>query len=188
MFFKKFKFTLLLVLLSIGLTPAAAQFTPQFDLINAVNSNDIEEMKEIFRTRNVTPDVKRKSDGLPILVMAVDKRNYEAVEFLLEKGANVNARYREDKSTALMHAAAMGNSRLVNLLLKYEPDVNMRDSKNESALIKGVRARRTGVVEALIRAGADVNGGDITGKTAMDYARKNGSRRMKNMLEAAGAQ
>lgn len=188
MFLKKIIICSFFVCMSSFMAPANAQLTSQFLLIKAVEANNIEKVKEYIVSKNMSPDIRRKLDGAPLLLIAVEKRSVDAVRVLLDNDANINITSRETRETALMRAAELGNKRLIDLLLSYNPDVNMRDSQNETALLKAVRAKKTRVVSALLAAGASTKGADLTGKTAMDYAQKNGSTRMVNMLESAGDQ
>jgi hypothetical protein len=68
--------------------------------------------------------------------MAAKKGSTEAVELLLESGANIYA--QDDRSwTALHYAAYNGHAKIINLLLKWEADGDvlqeMRTSQNKIA-------------------------------------------------------
>lgn len=56
------------------------------------------------------------------------------MEFLIEKGADVNAKDNDGK-TPLMFASAFDNSRVVKLLIGKGADVNAKDNGGWSALI-----------------------------------------------------
>ncbi|WP_155895859.1 ankyrin repeat domain-containing protein [Kordiimonas gwangyangensis] len=50
-----------------------------------------------------------------------------------------------------------------------------------------MRSRKTKAVEVLLEAGADPNVQDLTGKTALEYAKLDRNRRLVKALEDAGA-
>jgi ankyrin repeat protein len=89
------------------------------------------------------------------------------VEFLLDQGADANAR-DNDGITALMRA----NGSTVGLLLSAGADVNAKDRKGRTALVHAVAWMQDAeTVRALLVAGADANAKDEDGKTVLQYAR-----------------
>ena len=61
--------------------------------------------------------------------------------YRLCKNININ-QADDDKCTALMAAAASGNSEVVKLLLSWSPDVNVRDTSKNTALHHSVSSDR----------------------------------------------
>jgi len=167
--------------------PVAAQFTPQFELIKAAGRNDLEDMKKYLTSKNVSPNVRSRVEGYPVLLSAIDNRAYDAAEMLLKFGANINITGRKKRETALMKAAESGNMRLMTLLLPHKPDIDLRDAQGQTALMKAVRGRKMRAVQTLLKEKANVNGTDKLGNTALDYARQNRDSRAIKLLEAAGA-
>ncbi|KAL4655530.1 ankyrin repeat domain-containing protein 33B-like [Arapaima gigas] len=82
-----------------------------------------------------------------------------------------------DGNTALMIAAQAGHITILNYILNYYmgADMEIRDSRGFTALIKAAIQGRSECVAALIMAGADVNAVDTQrGKCAREWAQKTG--------------
>jgi len=71
--------------------------------------------------------------GITPISMAALNGKTEAIDFLLGKGANINAKSR-DGGTALHGAAFLGHIKTVNLLLSKGADPNIRNNKGETPL------------------------------------------------------
>ena len=71
--------------------------------------------------------------GEPMLSTAALMGHTKIITFLLEKGADINARNR-DGNTALHSAAFLGRAEAVELLLEHGVDVNVRNNQGGSAI------------------------------------------------------
>jgi hypothetical protein len=138
------------------------------------------------------------------LLYAAASDNVEAVRLLLAKGANPNAELKKmtrviggsildmgiGKQTPLMWAAPTGSPELIRALIDAEADVNAQDVKGMSPLMLAVASENQDpgvVVKVLLQAGANVNARSGSGETALDWARKFGSRPVIAALQKAGA-
>lgn len=83
------------------------------------------------------------------------------------------ARNRQGE-TQLMLAAAKGDQRQIDRLLKLGADIEDRDMGGATALIRAAQHWRPDVVEHLVKRGADVNATDLQGKTALMWAAGSG--------------
>ena len=101
------------------------------------------------------------------LVSAVKGGHEECVEFLLNKGADVNITER-CRGTAVDVAARNGHEACLNLLIKAGADVNA--AIDVTPLMKAVRYGHTKCVTSLIEAGADVSAKDPYSRAAFTYA------------------
>jgi len=110
-----------------------------------------------------------------ILIAAVNsgRGNLDWVRELIELGANVNGQDTY-KKTALSHLYDYGlfniqNKPLLELLLKYGADINYAPPNNATILTAAVGARGGNLdwVKELIALGADINGQDGLGRTAL---------------------
>jgi hypothetical protein len=90
------------------------------------------------------------------LVQAVQKKDLKAVDALLGKDADPNAKNSIGRP-ALIMAAKMGSAPIVEALLKKGADINARDEEGSTALLNAVRAHRTEVVRILLAGGASVD-------------------------------
>ncbi len=78
----------------------------------------------------------KMGDGTTALVLAAESaclREHDAVEMLLDTGADVNAR-SSSIGTALMAASANGDLKIVRALLNAGADVNAKTNRGEMAL------------------------------------------------------
>lgn len=127
----------------------------------------------------------RDKDGTPMLNLAVRNDNIEAVEWLLEKGADVNLISEDRGYSALMDAVWRGNMKITELLLnlKEKPDVNLVSKEGQTMIILAVGADNDGISELLCKAGADVDIKDQMGMSAYDYAKLFKKSRILSILE-----
>jgi ankyrin repeat protein len=75
----------------------------------------------------------RDATGRTALMFAATGANAESVELLIEAGAEVNSADTGEGFTALMHAAAEGQIKVVQVLLKYNADPTIRDADGDTA-------------------------------------------------------
>ena len=75
---------------------------------------------------------------------------------LLDERANVNSRDKHDE-TPLMAAAENKKTKIVELLLKFEADVNLRTVGGKRALHGAAVVGADDIVHILIAAGADLD-------------------------------
>ncbi len=165
---------------------ANAGISPQYDLLKAVERQNVEEVKKLLRS-GVSPNTRLRSSGDPALVIAARKGNREIMEILLKAGANPDIATRDGKSTPLIIRSTVGDVLGVQLLLNYKADVNGGRRTLGAPLIEAVRGKKYKVAKILIDAGAKSNIGDVTGQTALDYAHISRSKRMIKMIESAEA-
>ena len=153
-------------------TPAIAQFgqSESYKFLQAIKeskSDDVIEMLNKPGTTIVnTRDVTSGETALHIVAKRGDER-YTA--FLLQKGANPNARDKEG-NTPLMVAVQIGAEPIVALLIKGKANVNLANSSGETPLIRAVQRRDLILVRELLTAGADPDQTDVlAGMSARDY-------------------
>jgi len=114
----------------------------------------------------------KASDGQTALMNSLTNAdcNMDAVRFLIDSGADVNA-FNRMGGTALMYAAARGNADLVQALIAKGANLNAQDDSGQSALRAACGTTpNANVVRILIQKGANVNLTDKGGQTAMDNA------------------
>jgi ankyrin repeat protein len=96
-------------------------------------------------------------DGETALMAAARSGNTDAVRTLLDRGAEVNAKENWRGQTALMWASAEGHAGVIELLVARGADVQARSSGGFTPLLFAAREGRITSVEALLRAGANLN-------------------------------
>jgi ankyrin repeat protein len=75
----------------------------------------------------------RDSEGKTPLIHACTGPFAKAAEALIQAGANINARDSTEGFTPMMMAAGLGQTEVVELLLKHQADKTLVDNDNESA-------------------------------------------------------
>lgn len=152
----------------------------------------------------------------PLLIAAASKRNYNEVDSLLDRGADPNCSQddwlRSDfwstlqrrftrsherlYSTVLMNAAKAQDFRMIQLLLHYGADVNVRAGRGITALMWAARSGPQGGAEEaigveclrlLVDAGADVDATALDGYTALLWAAGAGHKACVALLLNEGA-
>ncbi|CRG84938.1 hypothetical protein PISL3812_02106 [Talaromyces islandicus] len=104
----------------------------------------------------------------------------EKIEILLELGADVHVRGSQVGSNLVIkgdmplhRAVAVASSRTVALLIQAEADLEARNDKDQTPLIRAASYRRnkprTEIFDVLIKAGADVNAVDSEHNTALHH-------------------
>jgi ankyrin repeat protein len=86
------------------------------------------------------------------LFYAVNNNNYEIVEFLLEKGADVRKRsnHINDNFTSLHVACANGNADIVKLLIQYGADIVKKELYGNTPLMIATLNENVEIVETLL--------------------------------------
>lgn len=97
----------------------------------------------------------RGAHGIPLLSHAIagGRAAEETARFLVESGADVNARYRNGM-TPLMGAVQFGRQEMVRYLLSKGADPNLKSAKGQTALSLSRERNDSASVEALVKAGA----------------------------------
>jgi ankyrin repeat protein len=128
-----------------------------------------------YGEHSITPLMKASWDGdLPI------------VQYLLAKGANVNATATDTKETALMNAVTRGHVEIVKALLAAKADVSLRSRFDFNAFTSAVAAGNEEISGMLLDAGAKIDDG-ASGLTPLAFAVSSGNVDMIRFLAKRGA-
>ena len=106
------------------------------DLFRAVTSKNLKLVKKLVEKKGADVNyVRRINDAfyIPVVMQAVMDNSSEIAIFLINKGADVNAK-DGFKMTCLMWAANNGNVDLVNLLIDKGADKSAEDQNGMTAL------------------------------------------------------
>jgi ankyrin repeat protein len=136
----------------------------------------------------------RNSSGETPLISAARRLNAEVCGYLLDKGANSNA--KDDHGTAALstvmekHIAVRNISnvqQIAELVLKYHADINARDVDGDTALFVAALGGLTAQVDFLLSRGADPNIQGEQGHFPLRFAVDWGDAKMAQSLLAHGA-
>ena len=131
------------------------------------------------------PNVKDRQGRTPL--WGAVENDLASVQFLVEKGANVNAR-DQINSTPLLWAAGFGKPETVAFLLSKAADVKASDDNGWTPLIWAAGLGQPQTVEVLVKAGADLKAADKqTGDTPLLRGARTGKAESLKILLAAGA-
>ena len=132
---------------------------------------------------------ERDSDGNCALHFAARYGHTDAVEFLLERNAELvkikNGTQICPGRTALHDAAAGGHLEVIKLLLHYKAEVDAQDSMGWTPLHRAAYYGRTQALQQLISFGASPSIANERGNTALHLAALHGHRACVEVLLAA---
>lgn len=124
-------------------------------------------------------------DYTPLMIAAL-KNDYDMVKFLVEKGANINAKtpysseYSSVETPLLLsldyeHIDSIydENSSVAEFLINNGADINVKNNHGETPLMYASRVHNIKVVELLIQKNADINAFNNYGNTALMYGVNN---------------
>jgi ankyrin repeat protein len=131
------------------------------------------------------PNIKDRQGRTPM--WGAVESTPEVVKFLLDNGADINARDTVN-ATPLLWAAGFGRPETVALLIERKADVKAVDDNGWTALIWAGGIGQPQTVDLLIKAGADLNAADRqTGDTPLLRAARTGKAESLKVLLDAGA-
>lgn len=117
---------------------------------------------------------------------AAAARNLDAVNLLLDAGADMNAT-TSSGNTALHHSAFNSDAKVVQAFLTRRAQLNPLDARGRTPLIDAASQNAVECVKMLVDAGADVDVRDDEGITALFEAAKGGHKRCVEILLGANA-
>lgn len=125
--------------------------------------------------------------GAPLHI-AVLEGQLEAVEILIDNGADLEAEDELSGGHPLHLAAALGRTEILTLLVARGADPEARDAKGRTPLILSTIAGHAGAVEALLDSSTDPDASEpYQGTTALHNAAFNGRLEVIELLLAHGA-
>ena len=156
--------------------PATAQtYSDGYLFLKAVQDRDVNKTDELLGKPGSTlinsRDITTGRTGLHI---AADRRDVVWLVYLLNRGANPNIADRRGVSP-LMRASQLGFFDGVQHLVTKGARVDEPNATGETPLILAVHRRDTAMMRVLLRAGADPDRADNSGRSARDYAELEGT-------------
>ena len=160
-------------------------------LMCAALRGDKEIVETLIRAGASPADLDEKNET--VLMYAVENSNPDdLVEFFLnlkDKNSDIN-QCNDSGVTALMFAVEYGTIKTVNLLLAARANPNAQDEDGFTALIRTTDNTSSDallIIQALIKAGANVNHTSHIGTTALSHAASDGTLAIVQALLDGGA-
>lgn len=153
---------------------AVLEARPELDVFDAAGLGDAGRLRELL-DENASLVSAWSPDGFTSLHLACFFDRPEAVELLLERGADVSAVARSPLGVTPLHsAAAGGRARIVGSLLERGADPNARQPGGFVALHAAAQNGDAEMAELLLAHGADAGARTEDGRAAADLAAEAG--------------
>jgi ankyrin repeat protein len=127
-----------------------------------------------------------------VITIAAVNDDVEMVKLAIASGGNARAVTSPYRGTALIAAAHLGHAEVVAALIAGKAPLDHVNNLGWTALIEAILLgdggpRHVATLQALVKAGADVNLADGQGVRPLSLAKRRGYARMVEILEGAGA-
>ena len=122
----------------------------------------------------------------PMVILACRCKQYGILDFLLEKGADIDA-CDSNRISLLMWANLQDNMELVDKLIKKGANLNLRDKHGMSLLMWAHQRKERNKLDYFINQGADVNIRDADARTMLMLSSMAGDKEMLEYLISKGA-
>jgi ankyrin repeat protein len=154
-------------------------------LVEAAEKGDLENVKcNIIEGADIETNAR---ELVTPLWCAVANKHKSIVEFLLEKGANVEVANIFNE-TVLHRAITTGQDDIIDLLIKYHADVNSKGYKGQTPLLHACIQKNTKIALLLLENGAKLGASDDQGNSELSHATRNGSLSLTKLLVEKGAE
>ena len=159
----------------------------ELELDEAAAAGQLERVKQIV---GQNPELAKSysPDGFPVFALPAVFGHLEVAEYLLGKGADVNAAATNGTGyNALTGAVASGHTAIVGCLLENGADPNYRYGAGYSPLLTAAANGHLGIVSILLASSADLHAKTSDGKTALSFAQERGHAEVSEFLRSHGA-
>ena len=146
------------------------------DIFKAAENGDLPSIQWLVETQGADVNKRTYASRTPLLIASfcyngsLIEECAKVVEYLLEKGADANAKDNDDE-TALHLSTKLP---IIKILVEYGGDIEAVNKDGDTPLISHSKNYHDSIVEYLLFAGANVNAKTKQGKTALHYAKTDG--------------
>ncbi len=137
-------------------------------LMYAIKNNapqeDIEQLVQYGADVNIAD-----KEGVSPLAQAIKQNQYDLMELLLNKGADVNTSLPNDMPILLYAFSNSVSNKILFSLLQKSVDINQQDAKGNTILLKALQQHNIPLVKELLARNADVNLRNKNGENALTY-------------------
>lgn len=149
-------------------------------------TNGDEAISRLLVEMGADIEARNPSNGTP-LICAAEAKHEAIVEFLLQKGANVNA--EDDFGWKPLHRCLVnrGGERVAQMLLTHNASVDSRCQYQKTPLHHAIENGNESMASFLLNAGADIEARDVAERTPLHTAIEARREGMVRILLEAGA-
>lgn len=141
------------------------------DLFRAVNIGDLDAVQKAVEG-GAPVDAAGREEKMTSLMIAAIRGHTNIAQYLLSKGAQVDAR-DSGNYTPLMQAAFRGHPDIVRMLLDKRANVNAQSVAHWTPLLCAAAEGHSDIVKLLLSRGADKKAVNAAGQNAHEVASKN---------------
>ena len=164
---------------------AIASKKPELDVFEASALGDVERIKKIV-SHDPTSVSLYSPDGFTALALAAYLGQKESVEYLIEKGADLNAAAKNETGyTALTGAVSQNHNEIVRVLVRKGAQVNHGYEGGFTPLMHAAYAGNVELVSFLLQNGADPTAKNSEGKTPLAFALEKKNSQIIELLRKA---
>lgn len=136
-------------------------------LMNAAENGSKETVQILVEATNKDYVNAFSKTGFNALIIAAAHGHATTVEYLIDAGADMNAKHAINEVTPLMYAAASGHLECMKVLIAKGTDVAAKHTNGGTALLEAATAGGVEAIRILIEAGAEYNFRDDDGVTPL---------------------
>ena len=156
-------------------------------IYEAASNGDVEKLKQLLKEKPADVDLAEAWSGWTPLIYAARHGKLEAVQFLVERKATVDAS-DESSATALTLACRSGHAETAAFLLDNGADIN-HSQNGMTVMMQAVMSGQLTCVKLLRERKADAalraTGGVYEGRTALEIAQERSARDIVALLSPA---
>ncbi len=135
---------------------------------------DLSGMEQVIKEKKIDINTLQEETGYTLLMYASIIENLNAMEKLLELGADPNIIVpNEGLESPLNHAVALNNYEMLQLLFKYKANPNPElghSPLSKAMLLGGTATTEKKMIDYLLQNGADINNISFNGSNIMEDA------------------
>jgi len=170
-----------------NLAEAIASKKTELDIFEAATLGKLDAVKSLIE-KNISLTGAYSPDGFALIALAAYLGQKETTEYLIRKGADVNAVARNPTGfTALTGAVANNHTEIAKLLVKRGAQVNYRYEGGFSPLMGASENGNLELVNFFLANGADPNAKTKDGKTPMSFAKEKNHAEVVEVLKKHGS-
>ena len=144
------------------------------DLMKALYSEDLETINTLLENDADVNKPYNANGYTPFMFACREFYEPEVIELFLKHGGDVHSRNISGETPFMISAKKRSNPATLSTLLSAGSDINSQDNSGNTAFINIIKhpqaLMRLGLLEFLIKNGADLDIANKDGKTVWDYA------------------